>query len=166
MEANQGYLATLPLLAPKVEKEGDPAGWPSARTMPRHDLSAPALTPRALQVHNTACLSENLKTQYNAYAAGGAPTLKSVTRTPKNWEKTKCCRTLLKCSQPKKRVVMNVPPQILLSLPFIPRYFLSLDSYTLDACLASNSTRVIIWARVIWASFLCSIQPYTCHHLG
>jgi len=52
--------------------------------MPRHDLSSPALTPHVLQVHATACLSENLKTQYGASAAGGAPTLKSVTGTPKN----------------------------------------------------------------------------------
>jgi len=42
------------------------------------------LTPRALQVHTTDSLSENLKTQDGAFAAGGAPTLKSVTRTPKN----------------------------------------------------------------------------------
>jgi len=52
--------------------------------MPRHDLFSPPLTPRALQVHGTNYLSENLKTQDGASAAGGAPTLKSVTRTPKN----------------------------------------------------------------------------------
>jgi len=52
--------------------------------MPRHDFSSPALTPRALQVHTTDWHSENLKTQDGASAAGGAPTLKSVTRTPKN----------------------------------------------------------------------------------
>jgi len=52
--------------------------------MPRHGLSSQALTPRALQVHVTDYLSENLKTQYGASAAGGAPTLKSVTGTPKN----------------------------------------------------------------------------------
>ena len=43
-----------------------------------------SLTPRALQVHTTESLSENLKTQGGASAAGDAPTLKSVTRTPKN----------------------------------------------------------------------------------
>jgi len=43
-----------------------------------------SLTPRALEVHTTDNLSENLKTQDGASAAGGAPTLKSVTRTPKN----------------------------------------------------------------------------------
>jgi len=52
--------------------------------MPRHDLSSPALTPCALQVHTTDFLSENLKTQYGASVAGGAPTLKSATGTPKN----------------------------------------------------------------------------------
>ena len=52
--------------------------------MPRHDLPSPALTPRALQVHATDCLFENLKTQYGAFAAGDAPTLKSITGTPKN----------------------------------------------------------------------------------
>jgi len=52
--------------------------------MPRHGLSSPALTPRAFQVHATDCLSESLKTQDGASAAGGAPTLKSVTGTPKN----------------------------------------------------------------------------------
>jgi len=52
--------------------------------MPHHDLPSPALTPHALQVHATDCLSKNLKTQYGASAAGGAPTLKSVTGTPKN----------------------------------------------------------------------------------
>jgi len=46
-----------------------------------------SLTPRALLVHTTESLSENLKTQGGTSAAGGAPTLKSVTRTPKNWEK-------------------------------------------------------------------------------
>jgi len=55
--------------------------------MPRHELSSPALTPRALQVHTTNCLSENLKTQYGASAAGGAPTLKSVTGTPQKLRK-------------------------------------------------------------------------------
>ena len=59
-------------------------GLSQNQQMPRHDLSSPALTPRALQVHTTDCLSENLKTQDGASAAGGAPTLKSVTRTPKN----------------------------------------------------------------------------------
>jgi len=39
----------------------------------------PSLTPRALQVRPTDSLSENLKTQDGASAAGGAPTLKSVT---------------------------------------------------------------------------------------
>ena len=43
-----------------------------------------SLTPRALQVHTTDSLSEIVKTQDGASAAGGAPTLKSVTRTPKN----------------------------------------------------------------------------------
>jgi len=43
-----------------------------------------SLTPRALQVHTTDSLSENMKTQDGASAAGGAPTLKSVIRTPKN----------------------------------------------------------------------------------
>ena len=61
---------------------------------------------------------------------------------------------------------MNVPLQILLRLPFIPRFFLSPDSYALDAWLASNPARIIIWVRVTGASFICSIQPYTCHHLG
>ena len=46
-----------------------------------------SLTPRALQVHTTESLSKNLKTQDGASAAGGALTLKSVTRTPKNSEK-------------------------------------------------------------------------------
>jgi len=59
-----------------------------------------SLTPRALQVHTTDSLSENLKTQDGASAAGGAPKLKSVTRTPKNLEKTVLCRTVLKCTQP------------------------------------------------------------------
>jgi len=42
------------------------------------------LTPHALQVRTTDSRSENLKTEYGASAAGGALTLKSVTRTPKN----------------------------------------------------------------------------------
>ena len=56
---------------------------------------------------------------------------------------------------------MNVRLQILLSLPFIPRFFLSPGSYALDAWLASNPARVIIWVGVAG-----STQPYTCHHLG
>ena len=62
----------------------DPAASLSSRTMPRHDLSSPSLTPHALQVHVADGLSENLKTQDGASAACGAPTLKSVTGTPKN----------------------------------------------------------------------------------
>jgi len=46
-----------------------------------------SLTPRALQVHTTKASSENLKTQGGASAAGGAPTLKLVTRTPKTQRK-------------------------------------------------------------------------------
>ena len=46
-----------------------------------------SLTPRALQVHTTKASSENLKTQGGASAAGGTPTLKSITRTPKNSKK-------------------------------------------------------------------------------
>jgi len=55
--------------------------------MSRPDLSSPVSTPRALQVHATDCLSENLKTQDGASAAGGALTLKSVTGTPKTERK-------------------------------------------------------------------------------
>jgi len=46
-----------------------------------------SLTPCALQVHTTKASSKNLKTQGGPSAAGGALTLKSVTRTPKNSEK-------------------------------------------------------------------------------
>jgi len=56
---------------------------------------------------------------------------------------------------------MNLPLQILLSLPFIPRFFLSLGSYALDAWLASNPARVVIWVGVTG-----STQPYMCHNLG
>jgi len=55
-----------------------------------------SLTPRALQAHTTESLSENLKTQGGASAAGGAPTLKSVTRTPKKLRENMLCRTVLK----------------------------------------------------------------------
>ena len=158
-----------------------PAGWPSARTLSRHGLPSSALTPRALQVHTTDSLSENLKTQDGASAAGGAPTLKSVTRTPKNWEKTMLYRAVLKCTQPKTMSCNERTSAYSVKFTFIPRFFFSPSSYALDAWLASNPARVIIRAGatgstqpytchhlsgVTWASFLCSIQPYTCHHLG
>ena len=145
----------------KMLKLVDPAGWPSARTMPRHDPSSPALTPRALQVHTTYCLSENLKTQDGAFAAGGAPTLKSITRTPKNWEKTMLCRTVLKCTQPKTMSRNERTSANSVKFTFVPRFFLSPSSYVWDAWLASSPARVIIWAGVSG-----SAQPYTCHHLS
>ena len=138
-----------------------PAIWPSA-TCCLVTIFLTSLTPRALQVHTTNNLSENLKTQGGASAVGGAPTLKSVTRTPKNWEKTILCRTVLKCTQPRtmsrneKRTSANS-----VKFTFIARFFVSPGSYALDAWLASNPARVTIWAGVA-----SSTQPYTCRHLS
>jgi len=68
---------------------------------------------------------------------------------------------------------MNVPLQILLSLPLYLGFFslqavtlwtrgshptLHVSSFGLGWLVAPNPTRVIIWARVTWASFLCNIQ--------
>jgi len=102
------------------------------------------------------------KTQGGASTADGAPTLKSMTRTPKNWEKTILCRTVLKCTQPKiisrneKHTSANS-----VKFTFIASFFLSQGSYALDAWLASDPARVTIWAGVAG-----STQPYTCHHLS
>ena len=77
-----------------------------------------SLSPRALQVHTADSLSENLKnTQWRLWA-GGAPTLKSVTRTPKKLRENMLCRTVLKAHNPSRMSRMkNVPLQILLRLP-------------------------------------------------
>jgi len=87
------------------------------------------LTPRGLQVHTTENLSENLKTQGGASAAGGAPTLKSVTRTPKKLRENMLCRTVLKAHNPinepyEKRTSANSA-----KFTFIARFLLSPSRY-------------------------------------
>ena len=125
----------------------DLAGWPSARALPRHDLPHQLDTTCLSSPQHKKPLMRTWKTQGGASAAGGAPTLKSVTRTPKeNWENM-LRRTVLKAHNPsrmsrnKKRTSANS-----VKFTFIARFLLSPGRYA--------------FGRV------ARIQPCTCHHLG
>ena len=124
----------------------DPAGWPSARALPRHDLPH-HFTPRALQVHTTDSLFENLKNTRWRLCGWWRSDAQVSDKNTQKLRENMLCRTVLKAHNPsrmsrnEKRTSANS-----VKFTFIASFLLSPGRYA--------------FGRV------ARIQPCTCRHLG